>query len=97
MANQISDETLARVGILAKLALTDAEKEAAGQDMERMLAYIDKLNELDTSAVAPLVQLFDYGNVFREDVVTNKDGAADALKNAPKRQGAEFSVPRTIS
>ena len=49
MANVISDETMEYVGILAKLELSDAEKEAAKKDMESMLDYIDKLNELDTS------------------------------------------------
>ena len=51
MANIISDETMEYVGILAKLELSDAEKEAAKRDMGRMLDYIDKLNELDTSGV----------------------------------------------
>ena len=48
MANVISDETMEYVGILAKLELSDAEKEAAKKDMESMLDYIDILNELDT-------------------------------------------------
>lgn len=48
MANKITDETIEYVGILAKLALSDEEKEQARRDMGRMLDYIDKLNELDT-------------------------------------------------
>ena len=47
MANQITDETIEYVGILAKLELSDAEKEEAKKDMEKMLDYIDTLNELD--------------------------------------------------
>ena len=50
MANKISDETIEYVGILAKLELSEEEKLAARSDMERMLDYIDTLNELDTSA-----------------------------------------------
>ena len=57
MANVISDETMEYVGILAKLELSDAEKEAAKKDMESMLDYIDKLNELDTSEVEPMSPL----------------------------------------
>ena len=53
MANIISDETIEYVGILAKLELSDEEKEAAKKDMGRMLDYIDKLNELDTRAYVP--------------------------------------------
>ena len=51
MANKITDETIAYVGILAKLELSDEEKEAAKKDMADMLGYIDKLNELDTEGV----------------------------------------------
>ena len=69
MANVISDETMEYVGILAKLELSDAEKEAAKKDMESMLDYIDKLNELDTSNVEPMSHVFPVQNVFREDVV----------------------------
>ena len=74
MANVISNETMEYVGILAKLELSDAEKEAAKKDMESMLDYIDKLNELDTSNVEPMSHVFPVQNVFREDVVENGDG-----------------------
>ena len=74
MANRISDETIEYVGILAKLELTGNEKEQAKKDMENMLNYIDKLNELDTKDVKPMSHVFDVQNVFREDEVTNGDG-----------------------
>ncbi len=54
MANCISDETIEYVGILAKLELSGEEKEKARHDMERMLDYIDKLDELDVSGVEPM-------------------------------------------
>ena len=73
MANKISDETIEYVGILAKLELTDEEKEAAKSDMEKMLDYIDTLNELDTAGIEPMSHVFPVSNVFREDVVTNRD------------------------
>lgn len=96
MANVISDETIEYVGILAKLELNDAEKEAAKKDMGEMLDYIDQLNELDTTGVEPLVNVFPNNNVFREDVVVNGDGHEDTLKNAPERNGDSFVVPKTI-
>ena len=71
MANKISDETISYVGILAKLELSDIEKEQAKSDIEKMLDYIDKLNELDTADVEPLSHVFPVNNVFREDLVTN--------------------------
>lgn len=96
MANKISDETIEYVGILAKLKLSEEEKEAAKADMEKMLDYIDILNELDTSGVEPMSHVFPVNNVFREDVVTNGDGRESALANAPKRREDSFEVPRTI-
>ena len=96
MANIISDETIEYVGILAKLELSDEEKEAAKKDMGRMLDYIDKLNELDTSGVEPMSHVFPVKNVFREDVVTNGDMREDILKNAPGEKDGMFVVPRTF-
>ena len=76
MANVIDDATIEYVGILAKLELSDEEKEAAKKDMGRMLDYIDQLNELDTSGVEPMSHVLPVRNVFREDVVTNEIGRA---------------------
>lgn len=96
MANMISDETIEYVGILAKLALNEEEKEQAKKDIGEMLDYIDKLNELDTSAVEPMSHVFPVNNVFREDVVENGDGREISLANAPERKEDSFVVPRTI-
>ena len=96
MANKISDETIEYVGILAKLELSDEEKEAAKADMEKMLDYIDTLNELDTSGVEPMSHVFPVHNVFREDVVTNGDRREEMLANAPKMKEGQYQVPKTI-
>lgn len=96
MANVISDETIEYVGILAKLELSDEEKENAKKDMESMLDYIDKLNELDTTGVEPMSHVFPVNNVFREDVVTNGDDRENILKNAPEEQDGMFNVPKTF-
>ncbi|MCD8380711.1 MAG: Asp-tRNA(Asn)/Glu-tRNA(Gln) amidotransferase subunit GatC [Lachnospiraceae bacterium] len=96
MANIISDETIEYVSILAKLELSDEQKEAAKKDMGRMLDYIDKLNELDTGGVEPMSHVFPVRNVFREDVVTNGDESEQILKNAPEEQDNMFVVPRTF-
>ena len=77
----ITDEIMEYVGILAKLELLD---------------YVGKLNQLDTSGVEPMSDIFSVSNVFREDQVEHKDGAEDALANAPKRRGQAFVVPRTV-
>lgn len=97
MVHRISDETIAYVGILAKLALSGEEKEQAKQDMDRMLDYIDKLKELDTEGVEPMSHVFSVENVFREDVVTNGDESGNILQNAPAQKNQMFAVPRTFS
>ena len=96
MANVISDETIEYVGILAKLELSEDEKENAKKDMEEMLDYIDKLGELDTSSVEPLSHVFPVHNVFREDEVNERDGRENTLAKAPERNGDSFVVPKTI-
>lgn len=95
MANIISDETIEYVGILAKLELSDDEKEQAKKDMGSMLDYIDKLNELDTSGVEPMSHVFPVNNVFREDVVVNGDGSGDLMANAPEGKDSALVVPMT--
>lgn len=96
MANIISDETMEYVGILAKLELSDEQKEQAKKDMARMLDYIDMLNELDTSGVEPMSHVFPVNNVFREDEVTNGDEREAILKNAPAKKEGSFMVPKTV-
>ena len=96
MANIISDETIEYVGILAKLELSEEEKEQAKKDMVSMLDYIDMLNQLDTSEVEPMSHVFSVNNVFREDVVTNGDDREDIIKNAPAQKEGSFKVPKTV-
>lgn len=96
MARIIDDKMIEYVGILAKLELSEEEKESARKDMGRMLDYIDKLNALDTKGVEPMSHVFPLYNVFREDVVENTDDRENMLANAPQQQDGAFVVPRTI-
>lgn len=96
MANIISDETIEYVGILAKLELSEEEREQAKKDMGSMLDYIDKLNELDTTNVEPLSHVFPVNNVFRGDIVTNGDNRDAIIKNAPGEKDGMFKVPRAV-
>lgn len=97
MANKISNETIEYVGILAKLELSDEEKEQAKSDMETMLDYIDTLNELDTEGIEPMSHVFPVSNVFREDVVTNGDNHEEMLANAPEMKEQSYKVPKTFA
>ena len=96
MANVITDETIEYVGILAKLELSEEEKEQAKKDLAEMLDYIDKLGELDTDGVESMSHVFPVNNVFREDVVTNGDDRENILKNAPEEKDGMFLVPNTF-
>lgn len=97
MPNVITDETIEYVSILAKLELSPEERVEAGKDMGRMLDYIDKLGELDTSNVEPMSHVFPMQNVFREDVVTNGDESEKTLQNAPEEKDNMFVVPKTFA
>ena len=96
MANIISDETIEYVGILAKLELSDEEKEKAKSDMGRMLDYIDMLNQLDTSNVEPMSHVFPVNNVFAE-----KDTLAVCsfirARGKEKASGSPSAAKRSIS
>ena len=96
MEKVISYETKENLVILAKLELSDEEKEAAKSDMGRMLEYIDKLNALDTNGVEPMSHVFPVHNVFREDVVTNGDDRDNMLANAPEERDGQYQVPKTV-
>ena len=96
MASWITDETIEYVGILAKLKLSGEEKEQAREDMQKMLNYIDKLEELDTTGVEPMSHVFPIHNVFREDVVTNGDDRENLLSNAPEQRDGQYQVPKTV-
>ena len=96
MAEKITDETIEYVSILAKLELSDKEREQAKTDMSRMLEYIDKLGELNTDDVEPMSHVFPVENVFREDVITNSDTREQLLSNAPEQKDGMFMVPKTF-
>ena len=81
---------------MASRELKDEEKESARQDMQKMLDYVDKLNELDTSKVEPMTHIFEMGNVFREDEVTNGDDRDAMLTNAPEVKEGQYKVPKTV-
>ena len=73
-----------------------SQKEKAKEDMQKMLDYVEKLDELDTDGVEPLSHIFGDQNVFREDVVTNGDNKEAMLTNAPKAKEGQYQVPKTI-
>lgn len=96
MGRKIDDATMDNVEILAKLALSPEERIKAMEEMEKILDYVDKLNELDTSQTEPLVHILPEVNVFREDVIVNGDGHEAVLANAPRQKEDQYIVPKTV-
>ena len=97
MAVSITDQTVDYVAALAKLELSDAEKERTKKDLEEILGYMDTMNELDTADVEPMSHVNPVKNVFREDVVVNGPDRENILSNAPEQQGGCAVVPPTFN
>ena len=81
------------VAALARLSLSDGEKEKYTHQLNEILAYMEQLNKLDTSAVEPLEHVIDLTNVMRDDAVAPSLPRDEALKNAPDRTEKFFRVP----
>ncbi len=93
---KISSREVEYVAHLARLEITDAEKEKFTAQLNDILLYIDKLNELDTGDVEPISHAISITNSFREDKISNSIGTRDALANAPDARGEFFRVPKVI-
>lgn len=93
---KLNNETISKIAHLARLEINDAEKELVMEDMNEILSFMEKLNELDTSDVEPLIYLTDEVNVLRKDEVKQEITAREALKNAPEQDGAYFKVAKVI-
>lgn len=96
MANKIDIKTVDEIAHLARLEFKDEAKEEILNDINRMLSFVDKLNELNTDNVEPLIYMTNENNKMREDdpeiTITQKE----ALKNAPKKDSDYFKVPKVI-
>jgi len=96
MAQKIDIKTVDEVAHLARLEFNDEAKAEILNDMNRMLAFVDKLNELDTTNIEPLIYMTDEVNVMREDEPKDTLTQKEALKNAPKKDSDYFKVPKVI-
>jgi aspartyl-tRNA(Asn)/glutamyl-tRNA(Gln) amidotransferase subunit C len=94
--SKITLEQVRHVALLARLELSPQDEERLRSDMDEMLAYVGKLNELDTKDVAPTTQVGEAGTPMRDDLVTNQPAAEAMLANAPSRDRGYFKVPKII-
>ena len=94
--SQLSREEIGRIARLSRLSFTDAELDRVGHDLNGILAYFDKLSELETSETPPTSHALKTENVFREDEVRASLPVEEALANAPDSVGDFFKVPPII-
>lgn len=92
----ITKKDVEDVARLARLALTEEEKELYASQLSRILTYVEKLKELDTTGVEPTTHAMPTTRAFREDVVMPSLPREDAIQNAPDREKGCFKVPRII-
>ena len=92
----IDKATVEQIAKLAKLEFDDKSKEEIMKDLDRMLTFVDKLNELDTEGIEPLTHMSEAYNVLREDEVKTEITQAEALKNAPQKDSDYFIVPKVL-
>ncbi|MDA3615453.1 Asp-tRNA(Asn)/Glu-tRNA(Gln) amidotransferase subunit GatC [Polluticaenibacter yanchengensis] len=82
---------------LSRLNFTETEKETMRGDLEKMIGFVDKLNEIDTTDVKPLRHMSEAMNVYREDVLQGSVSTEEALQNAALKSEEFFKVPKVIN
>ena len=92
----ITKEQVQHVAKLARLNLTDGDTESLKTDMENIIAFADKLSELDTKDVIPTAHAIPMQNAFREDVVRPSYDRDELLKNAPVAEDGAYIVPKVV-
>lgn len=93
---EVNDDLINNLARLSRLEFNEAEKEEIKGDLQKMIAFIDKLNELDTSGVEALLHMSENINSLREDEIKGSITTQDALINAPVHDEKFFKVPKVI-
>ena len=94
---KIDDQMIDKISGLAYLEFGEEGKEKIRQDLEQILTFVEKLRELDTENVEPLVYISDKTDVLREDRMIPTISTEEALLNAPEKSGTFFKVPKVIN
>ncbi|MCQ6957976.1 Asp-tRNA(Asn)/Glu-tRNA(Gln) amidotransferase subunit GatC [Mucilaginibacter aquariorum] len=92
----IDEQTVDKIAHLARLQLAADEKKGMIKDMNKILGFMDKLNEVDTTGVEPLVYMTAEPNVLRDDIVKQEITTEEALQNAPDHNESYFLVEKVI-
>jgi aspartyl-tRNA(Asn)/glutamyl-tRNA(Gln) amidotransferase subunit C len=92
----VNDALIDKLATLARLRFNKQEKDAIKNDLQKMIQFVEKLNELDTTSVTPLLHMSDSINVLREDEVMGSITRSEAFRNAPLHDEEFFKVPKVI-
>ena len=93
---EVNTELVNNIAHLARLHFTDEEKKEIEKDLQRMISFVEKLNEIDTTDIKPLQHMSTSVNVLREDEIKGSVSKSEALRNAPVTDGTFFKVPKVI-
>lgn len=93
---EVDKKLISRLEELARLELSESEREALRKDLNEILGMVEKLQEPDLEGVEPLIHIGEALNLWRRDEVTGQVSRADALRNAPDSEGPFFRVPKVI-
>ena len=96
MATEITLEEVKYVAKLSRIAMIDEEQESFRKELAEILAYIEKLNELDTEGVEPRCYASSSANVFRKDAPRESLSRKDALANSPEQSNGHYRVPKIL-
>jgi aspartyl-tRNA(Asn)/glutamyl-tRNA(Gln) amidotransferase subunit C len=93
---EVNDKLIDELSNLARLEFSATEKEAIRHDLQRMIRFVEKLGELDTTGIEPLLHMSTSTDVLRDDIPRNSISREEALAAAPATDGAYFTVPKVI-
>ena len=93
---EVNDALVDKLALLSRLEFNATEKEAIKTDLQRMIHFVEKLDELNLDGVEPLLHMSGEANLLREDEVKGSISREEALKNAPLHDGQFFKVPKVI-
>lgn len=94
---EVTDKLVENLAHLSRLAFNEQDKQEIKKDLQKMIAFVDKLNELDTTGVKPLLHMSDNINMLRKDEVKGSVTREEALLNAPEKTDSYFKVPKVIT
>lgn len=93
---KVTQEMIDNLSHLARLDFSEDEKKDLEKDLSKMISFVEQLNEVDTTGIAPLLHMGDAANVLREDALQGSVSREEALFNAPEKDSKFFKVPKVI-